>query len=432
MKFNLTQFIRLLNGDASERYNTINLIASENVTSPLVKYIIGLHPAYDCYHLAPPNDLENRYWLHLENPFIKNIRKTLETLSENLLKTPILDPRPKGGQTAEIAVLLGLARCGDTVFVVEEEDGGHFGLFKMAQVAGINLKPIIFDHATQLIDIDATIKRMKSCGNSNVKAIIVAQSIVLRKQNISELCIKVKEQFPDIKVTWDVSHILGLIMGGEYPNPLENGVDILHGSTHKTFPGPQKGILAFSKNMKIELINNVYEIIFPSFQSNTGTTEIFALAIAMIEMKQFGKAYAKAVCNNAKQLATTLYEYGFDVIDKRFGFTETHQVLFTLSSEQLVMHAFRKLNEAGIKVNPVIVPFTNGLWGFRLGVSNLTRRGLKAEEMKTIAHFIKMVILDNKDIYSIKQQTKELMSAYPIHQLKYTLELDEVKEHMNF
>lgn len=436
MENHFQKFISSLKVDANDRASTINLNASENITSKAVKGILGTHPAYDCYHLSPPGGSEDDHWSFIETSFMDKIRTHIENLGKELFGTARIDPRPKGGQAAEIAVLLGIAKRGDLVFYVDEHDGGHFGLSQMAEVAGIRLEPIVFHHTSHLIDIESTINRMRDIAGAQryggyrnkPKALVISQSFVLRKQPIRDLCTRVKEEFPEIIITWDSSHTLGLVLGREYPHPLENGVDVLHANTHKTFPGPQKAVLAYSEDLPKEIIESIGFTICPILQSNCGTGEIFSLAVAFEEMRRHGREYAKQVCKNAKALAQNLKKQGFSVVGESFGFTETHQVWTTVTDKETAIKSYKHLHSAGIRVNPVMLPFTGGCWGIRMGTPSLTRRGLKETDMKEIARFLRKVLIDRVKPSTIRKETREFMSAFPISELEYVLDTDEMSE----
>ena len=357
----------------------------------------------------------------------------MEDLSKELFGTDLFDPRPKGGQIAEISVLLGVASRGDTVFYVGEDDGGHYGMSQMAKIAGIRMESIVFHHTSHLIDIDSTIMKMRDIvgqsplgeNRNEPKALIISQSFVLRRQHIRDLCSRVRDAFPNIVITWDASHTLGLIIGKEYPHPLDKGVDILHANTHKTFPGPQKAIIAFSPDLDETVRQNVSSIVCPVVQSNCGTGEIFALAVAFEEMRQHGRKYASQVCKNAKQLAYHLKKEGFHVVGENFDFTETHQVWITLSDKETTLNGFNLLHKAGLRANPAILPFTGKRWGFRFGTAGMTRRGMEETEMREIARFLRKVLIDKKEPYAVRSETKEFMNAFPLSELRFVLDTNE-------
>lgn len=416
------ELLLLLQKEADWRKKTINLNASENYTSPLVKQLVGLHPSYDCYPFPPAGGGIEGPWKFSGPPYLQSIEHMLNRLGEHLLGCPTLDARPKGGQAAEITLLIGLANAGDTIFYVQESDGGHFGLNLISQKMNIQLVPLCFNHERYQIDVPNTLKRLQHTWKHSTtrKLILIGQSFILRQQPLSTLVAEAKNIFPDIIISCDISHTLGLIMGQQFPNPIFQGVDIIHGSTHKTLPGPQKAIIGFPETFNNALRATIQQALSPGLQSNCGTSEILALAVALEEMRVYGRAYAQAVCLHARYLATQLDGHGFKVAGKAFGFTETHQIWMIIGNEQQAWQAFAKLHRAGIRVYPAALPFVRQ-WGLRLGTAAMTRLGFSTAEINQVALWIQQVLLENVQPEKIFGQVKQLMKSFPLQQVKYTL-----------
>jgi glycine hydroxymethyltransferase len=410
----------LLTQEANWRQQTISLNASENYTSPLVKKIIGQHPSYDFYAFPPSGGIIEGPWCFSGQPYLEQIEQHINHLGQQLLNCGQIDARAKGGQAAEITVLLGLAEAHDAVFYVQEKDGGHFGLNFMSQKLGIQLIPICFNNENFQIDIQQTLQRMKIVWQKNTKRklIIIGQSFILRQQPLQALVNVVKNEFNDVLICYDVSHTLGLIIGQQFPNPILQDVDIIHGSTHKTFPGPQKAIIGFSTHLDKKLKETVQFALSPGLQSNCGTSEILALAIALEEMKVYGKDYAAAVCQHAKYFSSLLDKLGFNVIGKQFGFTETHQVWLAIGNEQQAWQAFGDLHKASIRAYPAYLPYVN-TWGLRLSTNAITRLGFQREEISRLAEWIKQILIDKISPNKIKDSVQKLMQIFPIQNVKY-------------
>ena len=339
-----------------------------------------------------------------------------------LLGCSRIDVRARGGQAAEIAVLLGLAERGDTVFYVDEIHGGHFGLTAMAQHCGIHLLPLPFDSNTHLIDLELLLHTMSSIWqNKTRKVMIVNQSFILRQQMWEEIILAIKSQFPDAIITCDASHLLGLIIGKQIINPLAHGIDILHASTHKTFPGPQKAIIIFNNDFPLDLENKVKQAISPLLQSSCGTAEIIALAVTFCEMKVYAMEYATAVCQNAKVLAHSLVESNISVTGEAFDFTQTHQCWVPIGSESDTWKCYALLHAAGLRALPGWLPFI-GKWGIRFGVNALTRRGMQAREFILLAEWIASLLTSKVSPEKIKLKTEELASQFPLSKLSYTFD----------
>lgn len=412
----------LLQQEADWRQQTINLNASENYTSPLVKQLVGLHPSYDCYPFPPSGGNIEGVWQFSGPPYLQGIERLLNHLGQQLLECPILDARPKGGQAAEITLLVGLANAGDSLFYVQERDGGHFGLNVISQKMGIRLIPLCFDPVSQQIEVPKTIKRLQNTWNHATarKTILIGQSFILRPLALSELTTAAKNSFPDVIIGCDISHTLGLIIGQQLPNPILQGVDVIHGSTHKTLPGPQKGIIGFPATFNPSQRETIQQALSPGLQSQCGTSEILALAVTLEEMRVYGKIYAQTVCYHARYLAEQLDRCGFSVVGKTFGFTETHQIWIIIGSEQQAWQAFAKLHRAGIRAYPAVLPFVQQ-WGLRLGTAAVTRLGFSTTEIDRVVLWIHQVLLENIPPEQIAKQVKQLMQYFPLQQVRYTL-----------
>ncbi len=411
----------LLNQEADWRYQTINLNASENYTSPVVKQLIGLHPSYDFYDFPPSGGLIEGPWCFSDGTYQKQIGDHINKLSSDLLCCPVLDARAKGGQAAEIAVLTGLAKKNDKVFYVHERDGGHFGLNFICGKTGVKLIPVYFDNQKYQIDVDNTLKLMKKVWRkpASGKLIILSQSFILCQQPIKKLVETIKDVYPDTVITYDISHTFGLIAGKQFVNPVTQGVDIIHGSTHKTFPGPQKAVIGFPVSCSKNIREDIQHALSPGLQSNCGTAETLALAAALEEMKLYGESYARATCYHAKYLADLLARKGFNIAGKIFGFTETHQIWVLMGTEHQAWHACARLHLAGIRVYPANLPFVN-TWGLRLGTNAITRLGFSINEIGKLGQWIADILLKNAEPETIFKNVRSLMNQFPVKEVRFT------------
>ena len=178
---------------------------------------------------------------------------------------------------------------------------------------------------------------------------------------------------------------------------------MLFGSTHKSFFGPQGGIILADREHG-EIIK---KRIFPAFVDNAHWNRIAALALALAEMKEFGQEYARQVIKNAQALARTLAEYGFPVACSSLGFTKSHQVYLDYGSFGNGGRIARNLEKANIITD----------CGVRLGASEMTRRGMKQAEMRKIAEFIKRVVKDGEQPVKIKPEVSKFVGEF--QEIKY-------------
>lgn len=421
-------FYQLLNLDQQLRENTLNLNASENHMSHLARQVLSQHPSYDCYEFPPSGGTITGPWQFQGPPINEQLVNAIASMCATLFGSSRVDVRPKGGQSAEIAILLGLAAAGDSVFSVSELQGGHFGLTTIADKCGIQLLPIPFDNVSQQIDLESLLIKMRQVWQpKSNKLMIVNQSFILQHQNWSLIVNTLKQHFDDLIISCDASHLLGLIAGHQLANPLQCGVDILHASTHKTFPGPQKALIMFHKDFDNQQEARVRQIISPALQSNCGTAEIIALGICCAEMLAFAKPYSKAVCNHATELARSLVKQDIDVIGAEFNYTQTHQCWIPIGDELKAWQLYNRLHTAGLRGLPSWLPFVE-TWGIRLGTNALTRRGLTTQQFHLIAKWIAELLTAKQSTVAIKQQVTALASQFPLTKLAYSFDFQTVNQ----
>jgi len=202
---------------------------------------------------------------------------------------------------------------------------------------------------------------------------------------------------------YDMAHVLGLY--GAFQSPLQEGADVITGSTHKTFFGPQRGVVAGHLPAGSPLRSLWTEIksrAFPGSTSNHHLGTLLALLLAVYEMNAFKGEYQKQVCRNAKAFARALKDKGLTVEgDEKDGFTETHQVLLRVKDYGPGMDIARRLEENNIITNYQALPDDETFLessGIRLGVQEMTRFGMKEKDFDVLAGFMVEVIRRNKKV----------------------------------
>jgi len=221
------------------------------------------------------------------------------------------------------------------------------------------------------------------------------------------------------KIVYDAAHVLGLIAAGMFQDPLREGADLITTSTHKTFPGPQGGVIL--GNVGEETQKKIQTAVFPQFSSNHHLHRMPALYGALREMQTFGKDYAGQIVKNAQALARELDSLGFNVLAKERGFTRSHQVLVNCGQPGSGGVAAAALERANIILNKNIIP-GDGIdprnpRGIRIGVQEMTRYGMKEDEMKQIAEFIKRVVLDKENPETVGKEVAAFRAGF--QEIKY-------------
>ena len=392
--------------------STIPLIASENLTSALVRkcYIS------DFGHRYAEGKVGERYYAGCK--FIDEVERIAIDLTKKLFEAEHVNVQPISGVVANLAAFFALSEPGDIIFSISVPCGGHISHDRMSAAGYRGLKVVYypFDVEEMNIDVDATKKMAKDV---KPRLFVLGSSLILRHQPVKE--IKEIADELDAYVMFDASHVLGLIAGKAYRNPMKEGADVVTASTHKTFFGPQRGLIMSRK----EMAKKIDRAVFPGVVSNHHLHSLAGYAIALMEMLEFGEAYAKQVVRNAKRLAEELYNMNYKVLGEKFGFTETHQIALDVRELGGGDRVARKLEEAGIIVNKNLLPWDSvdiaqNPSGIRIGVQEVTRLGMKEDEMVRIAEFIDLALKDKKRLEEIKKEVKEFRKDFQT--VKFTFE----------
>lgn len=386
--------------------SSLPMIASENILSPLCKEML-ITDFHGRYAEGTPG---NRYYQGCK--FFDEVESKAIELAKKLFDCKYADVRPTAGTVANMAVFKAWASPGDKVTVLDTADGAHisYGKWGAAGLRGLELHTYPFDSDSMNIDIDGAIKLIRDV---EPKLALFGQSVFLFPTPLKELASVAHEV--GAKVVYDAAHVLGLIAGGKFQQPLKEGADVMTGSTHKTLPGPQGGIILADKDREESKdIKYLDWGVFPGVTSSYHLHHVAAKAIAFAEHLAFGKEYATQIIKNAKKLAEELYNNGFDVLGKNHGFTESHQVLFRVGKDK-GGEAAKKLENAGIIANMNMVPGDEHPLhpsGIRLGVQELTRTGMKEDEMQEIAKFFKRILIDGEEAIKVRKDVTEFKKNY--------------------
>ncbi len=389
--------------------NSLPMIASENVLSPMCREML-VTDFHGRYAEGTPG---HRYYEGCR--FFDNVEEKAMELAKKLFNCSYADVRPTAGTTANIGVLKALIKPGETATVLDLANGAHisFGKWGGAGVRGINLISYPFNDEEMNIDVDGAVKLIKK---EKPKLALNGRSVFLFPSPIKEIA----EAAHDVGayMVYDAAHVLGLIAGGQFQDPLHEGADVMNGSTHKTLPGPQGGmVLSDHKGDTDEdksFLRKLSFGIFPGVTSSYHLHHVAAKAIAYAEHLEFGEAYAKQTIKNAQAFGQSLCEQGFNVFGEKLGFTKSHQILLAIGPGK-GKEASKKLEDAGIVTNMNTIPGDKDPMnpsGLRLGTPELTRIGMKEKEMEDVAEFYARALLKNDDTKKIKADVKEFRKDF--------------------
>ncbi len=383
------------------RQECLNLIASENVCSPAVAKILS-------------SDLANRYTVGSPRarwfPGLQHydqVEEIAEKLSQKLFHVQYANVQAPTGMVANMAAYLAVLKPNDLVLSLRVKHGGHYShvaenIFKSFN---IRVEDLPFDEQSYSVDVERAIDFIRI---KKPQMIILGTSEFLFPAPIKELRQVCNET--NTKILYDASHVSGLVAGQTFQNPMAEGADILTMSTNKTLAAPSHGIVAC--NDTVEYQTSFEHAITPLLTSNHHAHHVAALAMTLAEFEVFGHDYATQIITNAKVLARALYSKGVKVLCPEKDFTESHTVLIdtVISAKETVW----LLADTNIITNSFQLPWNNDDFesGIRVGTNEITRLGMKTQEMKTLACLIADVLFKRRSIQKIKMQAIEFRKSY--------------------
>ncbi|MDX1814108.1 MAG: serine hydroxymethyltransferase [Candidatus Bathyarchaeia archaeon] len=404
----------------------INLIASEGLKSPAVKQMLSLSSDLEGRYAEGENNLEGhvkkRYYQGQK--YMTLIENFATDLMKNLFKCNWGDLRLVSGTHANLATFKGLSLASKNrkMVVTPLSCGAHIS-HDYAGLAGSVLGLENINHVYSIdefnIDPDKSADVIKA---AKPGIVTFGGSLFLFPHPIKELKAVCNEV--DAYVAYDASHVLGLIAGGAFQDPFNEGADFITSSTHKTFPGPQGGvILGNARDKRMEkAIKSIQFAIFPLSTSNTHLGRLPAVGIATLEMKHFGVELARQTVKNAQTAGQYLCENGVKVLCASKGFTQSHQIAVDVCNFGGGKKIAQDLEEANIILNKNLLPYDNqddrdNPSGLRIGFQGVTRRGFREGDIKHLCDLMLSVIKGNRTPAEVKKDVIALKKEF--NQVKY-------------
>jgi glycine hydroxymethyltransferase len=376
------------------RNNCLNLVPSENIISDFVKqgYISDLGHRY--YFKETYSTSSGIVYDYMGAKHIHEMYDEVTALAKRIFQCEYANIDMHSGHLSNINILLSFCSFGDSFLCTSPDVGGYPGLCRGKLPKKLGLKPIYFPQNAvngkiDLAVLESLIEKQKP------KVAIISSSITLFPVDLKCLA-KLLHEF-GIPLVYDGSHPLGLIAAGKFQKPLDEGADYLIGSTHKSFPGPQGGII-LGKNSQsgIEIKKSTDFVCV----DNIHLHRIAALGLSLHEFEEFGVQYAEQIIKNSQSLSRDLNDNGINVRFEEKGFTESHQFLLDTNAND---HA--RFTSQLEKCN--IILDNSG----RIGTSEITRKGLKEVDMKTISSFICRVF-NGDNIEKVKDDVINFLSDH--------------------
>ena len=385
----------------------LNLQPSENAMSPAVRRALG-------------SDLGGRYTLpwtgEIHGAVVKNayggtkyldeIEGIGEGLAREVFGARHASLKPLSGHLAGMLLLLSTCKKGDRMMIVDARHGGYDGYMPeyIPDVLGLDLKVDFLPFREEAWTVD-TARASKKIRAAKPALVVLGASFLLFPYEMEPL--RKAADAAGSLLGYDGSHVLGLIAGGVFQRPLPEGADVLVGSTHKSFFGPQGGLFLCNddepweragKNFLWRLFDNVH------------WNRVAGVAQALAEHKEFGKAYAAQVVRNAKALAAAMDERGLPVKFREHGYTESHQIHMDEAAMRKGLRMTPQEFSTAMEGNNVIVDAVA-----RIGTNEVTRLGATEKEMVEIAELMEMAAAGKgvkEEVLALRSRLK-LSYAFP-------------------
>ena len=400
------EIARLIDREVERQLEGLELIASENFVSPAVLEAMG-SPLTNKYAEGLPG---KRYYGGCE--FVDQVEQIAIDRAKELFGAEHANVQPHSGAQANAAAFFAFLKPGDTFLGMDLSNGGHLTHGSPVNFSGILYHPVSYKVNDEgLLDYD----QMRALAlEARPKMIIAGYSAYSRVIDFARFADVAREVGAIFMV--DMAHFAGLVAAGVYPSPVPHA-DVVTTTTHKTLRGPRGGLIL----CKAEHAKAIDKAVFPGLQGGPLEHVIAAKAVALKEaLHPSFKQYAAQVVSNARALAASLLERGFNVVS---GGTDNHLMLVDLRSKGLTGKvAEHALDRAGITVNKNTVPketqspFVTS--GIRIGTAAVTTRGMKEPEMRRIAELIDVTLRSPEDgdvAKRVREEVRELTAAFPLY-----------------
>ena len=383
----------------------IELIASENFTSPAVMEAMGSHLT-NKYAEGYPGA---RYYGGCE--YVDIVEQLAIDRAKELFGAEHANVQPHSGSQANVAVYLALLKPGDTILGMDLSHGGHLTHGSKASISGKYFNACFYgvDPETETIDYE---KAMQAAGECKPKLIIAGASAYPRFIDFKKMREIADEVGAYLMV--DMAHIGGLVAAGVHPSPVPYA-DVVTSTTHKTLRGPRGAIILCKDELKKKINSGV----FPGTQGGPLMHIIAGKAVCLKEaMSEEFRSYQMQVVKNAAVLADVLSKGGIRLVS---GGTDNHLMLAdTMTLGRTGMEVQELLDMAHITANKNAIPFDTQpvklTSGMRFGTPAVTTRGMKETEMAQIGDMIVRLIKEGESAVSdVKDQVISLCERFPLY-----------------
>lgn len=407
----------------------INLVPSECIMSETARQAYGSNQMFRvCDGQVGAKDLLSGGG----DKYLERIEGILLESASQLFGAKFVEHRALSGNLGCVAVYLALTRPGDRIMSVPPAHGGNPANttrgFPGPYGLEVSFIPMKKEHIDE-IDLEALESQAKEF---KPKVIALGSMLQLFPYPLEEIC-RIAHEVGAL-VFYDAAHLGAFMAARLREDPLREGVDILMVNTHKMLGGPM-GCLILTNDA--DIAGKIDDVAYLGVTQTPNGAKIASLAITIAEMLEYARPYSEQIAKNAKALAGALDREGIPVMEKERGFTQSH--LFVVDARpfgggQAVEVALTKANIVGNKAplpsdfdisedaedRPIYGSFK--VSGFRGGTPLLTRQGMKEEEMRKIAHFMRRVLVDKEEPSQVAKEVTDFMKGY--QEVRYSFDVD--------
>ncbi|WP_162033192.1 PLP-dependent aminotransferase family protein [Chryseobacterium potabilaquae] len=405
-------YLSLLEEEARELSDILHLTANENILSDFAAKALNSNFSFR-YHLGRIENFNTDNITFSKGNIYRGIGlvNKLEEISSKILNKRLggvaTEFRPLSGVYAMMCTILSATDVGDYILTIDPEKGGHFATQNIIEKTGRKSIKVPLKRETLAIDYDFILEIKDKY---TIKMFYIDDSLACQPVDFSLLRQLLGEE---TILVYDASHPFGLIFAQEFMKPIYEGCDIIQANTHKTFPGPQKGIIHFSNS---QLGNLVKDEVGKSLVSSQHTHHTIALHLAIIEMDEFSEDYVKKIIENTRYLYNLLTDKGFSILEpKNKKELITNQLYIRIPNFFDAEKIAKVFYANNISINIRRIFDENFL---RIGLQEVTRLGFCTIEMDIISDIISNIIHDQnlesitKSIKRLNLQSRKILYSY--------------------
>lgn len=383
-------------------HDCFNLNPATNVMNPKAEAVLaqglGSRPS-----LGYPGD---KYEMGLEA--VEKIEIVAAELACEIFQAKYAEIRVASGALANLYAFMATTKAGDPVIVPPPEIGGHVTHHQdgAAGLFGVEIHAAPVDAEGYTIDIDGLRERARAI---RPKLITVGGSLNLFPHPVADIRAIADEV--GAYVLFDAAHLCGMIAGRTWANPLNEGAHMMTMSTYKSLGGPAGGLILTNEP---ELAQRLDGIAFPGLTANFDAAKSAALAITLLDWRDYGAAYADQMVKTAKELAWSLDDHAIPVFAAGSGFTTSHQFAveaIRFGGGQTVSKKLRQANLLACGIGLPVEPVAGDMNGLRIGTPELVRWGVMEEDARELGALIARALKSN-DPAELAAETTEMRARY--------------------